>query len=256
MYRYGFILFWTTCALIVALRIQFDIATWFHGSTIAVRFVEPGDYEYLLHFPPGYTDFNAPRPLLIFLHGAGETNKGLDVLRKCDVWHYVQGHVEASDFPFIVVSPTTPKHGWEPRRIVALLDELLYDKTKRWQIDETKIYLTGFSMGGFGTFRTACEFPDRFAAVVPVAGGGEVENAVKLKDVPTYAFHGDADDVVPYECSAKMIEAVKTSGNTNARLTTLHGAGHGIAGDVYRNPELYRWLRAQHRNSPSISEQH
>ncbi len=154
----------------------------------------------------------------------------------------VESNVKAKDFPFIVVNPVTEKHGWEPKRIITLLDELLDDEEKRWQIHETKIYLTGFSMGGFGTFRTACEFPHRFAAIVPVSGGGETEDAVKLKDVPAYAFHGDADDVVSCDLSKNMIEAMQECNAKEAKLKTLHGKGHGIMCDVYAKPEVWRWL--------------
>jgi predicted peptidase len=101
------------------------------------------------------------------------------------------------------------------------------------------------SMGGFGTFRTACEFPERFTAIIPVAGGGEVERATDLKNVPTWAFHGDADNIVPYECSSKMIETMKTTNCREAKLTTLHGAGHGIMNEVYSKPEIYKWLLKQ-----------
>ncbi len=169
-----FALFWLAGLLIVFGRIGFDVKTYWRGTTLQYRYVSKSGYDYVLHLPKGYTDFDGPKPLLIYLHGAGETNIGLKELQKRDLMCCVQGRLEAKDFPFIVVSPVTEKHGWEPKRIVMLLDEILNDKTKRWRIDETKIYLTGFSMGGFGTFRTACEFPDRFAAIVPVAGGGEV----------------------------------------------------------------------------------
>ncbi len=227
------------CAGIFLFRIGYDVKTYLFGSTLACRGTE---YDYLLHLPSGYTDFDEPRPLLVFLHGAGEINKGLDVLKGCDVWHFAKGHVAAKDYPFITVSPMTPRHGWEPLRVVRLVEDVIARQPKRYRIDPTRIYLTGYSMGGFGTFAVACEYPERFAAIAPLAGGGDPEQAGRLKSVPTWAFHGNADKVVAYECSAKMIAAIQTAGGEAAKLTTLEGAGHGIVGDVYRNPDLYRWM--------------
>ena len=237
-----FYLLWLAVSTFVVLRIVFDVSTYFIGSTLAVRTVPSDTYEYLLHFPPGYTDFGKPRPLILFLHGASGTNKGLDHLKEHDFWYCIKGHIAAKDFPFIVVSPTTPKHGWEPQQVKRLIEHIVHDHSKRYRIDPNRIYLTGYSMGGFGTFRTACAYPEMFAAIVPVAGGGEPEQAGNLKNVPTWAFHGDQDEVVPYDHSAKMIDAMKEAGNTDARLTNLHGAGHGIVGEVYQNPELYPWM--------------
>ena len=241
-YRCLFYLFWTVAATLVVLRVVFDVTTYFAGSTIAVHTVLPGNYQYLLHFPPGYTDFGDSRPLIIFLHGAGETNVELDVLQQRDLWSYVGGKIAAEDFPFIVVSPVTPKHGWDPQRVKLFVEQILQDSFMRCRINPNRVYLTGVSMGGFGTFHTACAYPEMFTAIAPICGGGDPEQAEKLKNVPTWAFHGDADDIVPYDCSAKMIEAMKETGGTEARLTTFEGGGHGIAGDVYQNPELYRWM--------------
>ena len=248
MYRIGFFLFWTASALLVTARICFDVNTYLHGATIPYEMVLPGAYPYLLHLPPGYNDFENPRPLIVYLHGAGETDKGLDVLKNCDLWHYAKGHIPKEAFPFIVVSPQTQKHGWQPRQVIRFVESIVHDPAKRFRIDPNRVYLTGFSMGGFGTFHTACEFPDVFAALVPVCGGGDPEKAKSLLDVPVWAFHGDADDVVAYDCSSNMIDAVTELGGEQARLTTLHGAGHGIADDVYKRCDLYQWLLTQENN--------
>jgi len=241
-YRCLFYFFWILAATLIVLRIAFDVTTYWSGSTIAIRTAEPDSYPYLLHLPPGYTDFGTPRPLILFLHGAGETNKGLDGLKQCDLWHFAKGHITAKDFPFIVVSPIAPQCGWEPWQVKNFVEQIVRDHSKRYRIDPNRIYLTGFSMGGFGTFRTACAYPEMFAAIVPVAGGGEPEQADKLHNVPTWAFHGDADEVVPYEHSEKMVDAMRQLGHHDTRLTNVRGAGHGIVGEVYRNPELYRWM--------------
>ncbi|MDR1477975.1 MAG: prolyl oligopeptidase family serine peptidase [Planctomycetaceae bacterium] len=237
-----FVCFWLICTSVVAWRCCYDLKVYFGGETLVYRFVSQSGYDYLLHLPVGYTDFGQARPLMVFLHGAGETGKDVEILKHVDPVHYAKGNVPVKDFPFIVISPMTPQHGWQPKRVVQLLDEILADEGKRWNIDRSRIYLTGLSMGGFGTFKTACEFPEHFTAIIPVAGGCEVEHAAKLKNVPTWAFHGDADNVVRYECSADMIKAMQVAGCREAKLTTLRGAGHGIMKNVYTKPETYQWL--------------
>ena len=248
MYRIGFFLFWTASALLVTTRICFDVNTYLRGVTIPYEMVLPGEYQYLLHLPPGYNDFENPRPLIVYLHGAGETDKGLDILKNCDLWHYAKGHIPKEEFPFIVVSPQTKKHGWNPQQVIRFVETIVHDPAKRFRIDPNRVYLSGVSMGGFGTFETACAFPNDFAAIVPVCGGGNTENANQLLDVPVWAFHGDADDIVAYECSSNMIDAIKELDGERAKLTTLHGAGHGIAGDVYKRRDLFRWLLTQENN--------
>jgi predicted peptidase len=202
-------------------------------------------YDYLLYLPRGYHDFGK-RPLIVYLHGAGETNQDVRVLQKLDIFHYANRNVPTSDFPFIVVSPVTPRHGWDSQGVAMFLDEFLNDNRYRYNIDTSRVYLTGFSMGGFGTFSAACDYPDRFTAIVPLAGGGNPEQAEKLLTVPTWAFHGDADEVVAFEQTEKMITAMRELNHPDVRLTPLHGAGHGIPEMVYTRPELYRWL-LEHR---------
>jgi predicted peptidase len=237
-----FVCFWLIVVVIIAGRCCYDLKTYFFGDTLVYCFVSRSGYDYLLHLPVGYSDFGGKRPLLIYLHGAGETGKDVRKLKQHDLVHYAKGKIPIKDFPFIVISPITTRHGWQPKQVIQLLNEILDDEGKRWKIDRSRIYLTGMSMGGFGTFHTACEFPERFTAIIPIAGGGEPEKAEQLKDVPTWAFHGDADDVVAYECSSKMIDAMQTIECREAKLTTLHGAGHGIMHKVYPKPEIYQWL--------------
>ena len=233
------LIFWIVSGLILVFRMGYDLKTWCLGSTIVVRAMPP--YDYLLHLPCSYHDFGK-RPLIVYLHGAGEVNKDVRILRKLDIFHYANGTVPTSDFPFIVVSPITPRNGWDSQRVIMFLDVFLNDNRYRYNIDTSRIYLTGFSMGGFGTFHVACDYPDRFTAIVPLAGGGDPDKAEKLLTVPTWAFHGDADEVVAFEQTEKMITAMQEMNHPDVRLTRLHGAGHGIPESVYTRVELYQWL--------------
>ena len=108
-------------------------------------------------------------------------------------------------------------------------------------MDTRRIYLTGLSMGGYGTWATATRYPDRFAAIAPICGGGEVLLANLLKDTPIWAFHGDADTVVPLSKSQEMVEAVNRSGG-NAKLTIYPGVNHDSWTQTYNNDALYEWF--------------
>lgn len=234
-------LFCLLCGLLVFYRICYDISVYCRGGTIAVRMT--GTYDYLIRFPPGYTVFSAPRPLLVFLHGAGDVGLDVKKIANVDPFHYASGKVPQKDFPFIEISPVVPSnhYGWNAHAVKQMIDDFLQHHG-RLKIDPKRIYLTGFSMGGFGTFNVAEKFPDFFAAVAPLAGGGNPDHADQLKSLPILAFHGDADEGVPYQCSVKMIEAIKAKENDEARLVTIPEGGHQICPVVYGNSEIYHWF--------------
>jgi predicted peptidase len=229
----------------VACRIVYDLSLIRSGDTFVVKKTSPDSYDFLLHIPRGYNDFSGAQPLLIFLHGAGEIGNDPETLRSKDPVFFARGVFEREEtarFPFIVVTPISPERRWEPRRVVALLDQVLAETQFRFRIDPDRVYLTGYSMGGFGTFETAMEYPERFAAIVPVAGGGEPSKAEKLLDVATWVFHGEVDATVPIPSSALVVERMRELGHRDVIMTTFPRAGHGIVRDVYSMEMLYRWL--------------
>ena len=233
-----FFLLW---GLLIFSRVCYDILVCCQGGTIAFRMT--GTYDYLVRVPPGYTGFSAPRPILVFLHGAGEIGHDVKQVAGVDPFHYAAGKLPRKDFPFIVLSPVVPQgyYDWNPKAVKIMIDHFLRH-CGRLKIDPGRIYLTGFSMGGFGTFAVAGEYPDLFAAIAPLAGGGETNRAERLQSIPVRAFHGDDDEVVSYDYSVKMIEAVKAAGNGDARLTIIPKGKHQICPDVYGNPDIYRWF--------------
>ena len=118
------------------------------------------------------------------------------------------------------------------------------------QIDPTRIYLTGLSMGGYGTWHMAVTYPQKFAAVVPICGGGGwmygfPKRVCALKDVPVWAFHGALDPVVPLQASQDLVNALNECGG-EARLTIYPEALHDSWTQTYDNPELYQWLLEHH----------
>ncbi len=195
--------------------------------------------RYLLHLPKGYERGRKRWPLLLFLHGAGERGRDLELVKKHGPPRLI---AEGHEFPFIVVSPQCPARQWWSNDVLsALLDEIIAN----YRVDERRVYLTGLSMGGYGTWGLACEHPERFAAIVPICGGGNRLLAHALKHVPVWAFHGAKDDVVPVAESEKMVAAVKAAGG-RAKLTIYPDAGHDSWTATYANPALYKWLLRHH----------
>ena len=156
---------------------------------------EPADgsqgYRYLLHLPEEAKSGKKKQwPLLVFLHGRGERGDNLNRVKA----HGPPKLAEKKDMGFIVVSPQCPKSDlwWKPKIVAGMVDEVIAKQA----VDKKRVYLTGLSQGGFGTWATAAAYPKKFAAVAPVCGGGKVEWAKKYGKLPIWNFHGGADRVV------------------------------------------------------------
>lgn len=121
--------------------------------------------------------------------------------------------------------------------IMALLDEIISE----YPVDPKSVYLIGASMGGYGAWDLAIKYPERFAALVPICGGGAPKQAYILKNVPVWAFHGAEDDIVPLKETLNMVEALKKHGG-KVELTVYPDTGHDIGTTTYNNPLLYEWL--------------
>jgi len=200
---------------------------------------------YLLFLPQGY-DAKAEKrwPMILFLHGAGE--------RGTDIWkvavHGPPKNVRMHpDFPFIVLSPQCPEDQiWSREVLLKLLDET----TAKYAVDTNRVYLTGLSMGGYGTWDLGLAYPDRFAAIAPICGGGQTisvllpgrDQGPALKTLGVWAFHGGKDPVVPVEESQRMVDALKKAGAQDVKLTVYPEAGHDSWTETYNNPQLYEWL--------------
>ena len=203
------------------------------------------ELDYLLHVPEEYSADGPPTPLILFLHGAGERGDDLEVVKKHGPPKLVaSGH----NLPAIVVSPQCPRDSWwndEVEALVALLDEI----EEQYNVDEDRIYVTGLSMGGYGTWALLAEQPERFAAAMPICGGGMPLGARRLAEVPIWIFHGDADVVVPVEESERMAAALKRFGNESTKLTLYPGVNHDSWTRTYDDAAVWEWLFSQRRSS-------
>jgi predicted peptidase len=198
----------------------------------------------LLYLPKGYGEKKDQKwPLLLFLHGAGERGKDVNLVKKHGPPKLID---QGKEFPLIVVSPQCPTSSWWPEQIdalVALMDEV----QSRYAVDGDRVYLTGLSMGGFGTWALACQQPERFAAIAPICGGGDRYRVSRIKNVPAWVFHGAKDPVVPLQASADMVEALKKAGG-DVQLTVYPEAQHDSWTETYNNPKLYEWFLSHRRS--------
>ena len=210
------------------------------AENMTIEKVTDSPLPYLLYTP----DTAVNVPLVLFLHGAGERGDKLEKVKAHGL-----PNVLATRNPFpepaLVVAPQCSANSWWTLELSAL-ESLLDTVQTQYPVDPTRIYLTGLSMGGYGVWHLALKDPARFAALVPVCGGGVPALAAKLKNLPIWAFHGEADDVVPLSASTKMAEGLKRTGG-NVKLTVYPGVGHNSWAKAYSEPELYTWLFAQPR---------
>lgn len=197
--------------------------------------------QYLLHLPKSYGEDKSKKwPLIVFLHGSGERGSDVNLVKV----HGPPKLVEKDpDFPFIVVSPQCPSDNrWVPQLLSKMLDDVL----ARNSVDPDRIYLTGLSMGGAGTWDWAAAEPHRFAALVPICGGGGGRIAEKIKHIPTWVFHGAKDTGVSISSSLDMVIALEKAGG-KPKFTVYPDAGHDSWTETYANPALYTWLLEQKR---------
>jgi predicted peptidase len=217
------------------------------GGKLLYRLLKPMDYKPQEKYP-----------LVLFLHGAGE--RGDD--NKKQLIHGMGDF--ASDaimekYPCFVVAPQCPSgQQWvnvpwsddshtmpkEPSESLRLALTLVDSLQKEFSIDAGRLYVTGLSMGGFGTWDAIQRRPDLFAAAVPICGGGDTTQAKAIAQVPVWAFHGDKDTAVKTQRSRDMIAALKAAGGS-PKYTEFPGVGHNSWSATYADPKMYEWLFEQ-----------
>ena len=206
------------------------------------RVVQDISMEYLIYLPEDYT-WEKEWPLVVFLHGAGERGSDLELVKKHGPPMQIS---QGRKFPFILVSPQCPKHLWWPdknRELKAIIDDVCGFYT----VDRDRIYITGLSMGGFGTYSMVMEYPDLFAAAVPICGGVRGEKGIRnLGKVPFWIFHGEKDKTVPADMSRNAAEMIEKAGGS-VKLTIYPDAGHDSWSETYDNRDVYEWMLANRR---------
>jgi predicted peptidase len=204
------------------------------------------EIKYVLFVPHDYKGDKA-YPLILFLHGAGETFDGKNEGKQAKVGIGKAVEKEEKSFPAFVLMPQAQKRSWkadgeDAQRALDILGAI----QKEYKIDDKRLYLTGLSMGGFGTWSLAAKYPDKWAAIVPICGGGEPKDAEKIKDIPCWVFHGDADTAVKVDRSRDMVKALKDAGG-KPKYDEYPGVGHNSWDKAYGTKELYDWLFMQQK---------
>lgn len=202
--------------------------------------------DYLLYLPEEYKDEkNEKWPLILFLHGIGERGDNVEVVRNQGLPKYIE---ENGDFNFITICPQCPQNSFWTRETDNLY-ALIKNIVSKYNVDSSRIYITGLSMGGFGTWHMAETYPSLFAAAVPICGGTEPmigfpERIAKIKDLPVWAFHGSLDKVVPFQKTQELVEELhKVDGKI--KFTLYFDGEHDVWTRTYNDKSLYKWLLEQ-----------
>jgi predicted peptidase len=221
---------------------------------------EPATFRFRL-LRPAAVEPGSRYPLVVFLHGAGERGgDNLAQLKYLPTW-LAEPPLRERHPCFVLAPECRADHSWSPfdwsdtkssplaaeptadlAAVVAALEAVMAAEP----VDADRVYLTGLSMGGYGAWELAARWPDRFAAVAPICGGGDESQAAKLAAVPIWCFHGADDAIVPVERSRSMVAAIRAAGG-EPRYTELPGVGHDSWTPAYRDPKLLEWLFAQRR---------
>lgn len=209
---------------------------------------------YRLFVPANY-DKTKKYPLVLWLHGGwarGNDNEKQIIEGNtpgATIWTRAENQAKN---PAFVVAPQCAAGEWwanndsemKPSKQLETVVELLKELQKQYSIDADRLYVAGQSMGGYGAWSIVTEYPEMFAAAVPLCGGGNASRAKNLINVPVWAFHGDADDAVEVSESREMIEAIKNAGG-NPKYTEYKDVGHSVWHQAFAEPELLNWVFAQ-----------
>ncbi|MBO0931680.1 carboxylesterase family protein [Fibrella aquatilis] len=198
-------------------------------------------YPYQLYLPKNYAVAKRNFPLVIYLHGGSQ--KGTD-LAKLSLYGPPKQVSQGHDFPFVMAAPQCPEGKfWSTDN---WFDSLFTELTTRYRIDKKRVYLTGISMGGYGTWQTAVAHPHTFAAIMPLCGGCDDSTQIcSIRNIPVWTFHGTADDLIPIDETARLVKRLERC-HGKVQFTKLPNEGHGIQ-YLYENPKLYQWLLQQHK---------
>jgi hypothetical protein len=199
--------------------------------------------EYLQYLPDGYSSNSNKYPVVISLHGIGERGSDVNTVAKVSLAKYIK---YGQKYPFIVISPQLKSSygSWPPDYVMQVVNHV----KKTLRIDERRVYLTGLSLGGYGVWKTAGAYPEVFAAILPIcAGGGALSQACDIaeENVGVWGFHGDADKVVSYTVTTKMVAAINNCSpkpSPLAKVTIFPGKGHVIWDQVYKQTTALTWL--------------
>jgi predicted peptidase len=220
-------------ALFICIFVLFGTLNAAKSQHIEKKFTQK--FHYLIYFPESYDRNDAVEwPLILFLHGGGERGNKLNRLKSIGPLRFV---ADRKQLPFIIVSPQLEKGKyWGPDS----LKDFLTDIARDYKVDKKRIYLTGLSIGGKGTWETAMKYPELFAAIAPVSGWAKTDLLWKISNIPVWIFHGAKDPVVPVIASEVMADSLKKY--NNVKMTIYPEGMHNHWEETYNNENLYTWF--------------
>lgn len=228
----------------VAIFLIFVVVFWTHTGFVQRIYEDSEEIEwkYTLFVPAEYKG-DRLYPLLVYLHGYG--SRGIDGSKPTTDGPGPFIKERENMFDMLLLFPQSETGSWEAdsadaQRTMAILAEVV----REYAVDQQRIYLTGTSAGGFGVWSLAARYPHKWAAIVPICGGGDPDSAEIIKHIPSWCFHGARDTVIDVEQSRRMISALRDTG-ANPHYTEYPDAGHGCWRRAYTTPELWNWLRRQ-----------
>ena len=192
-------------------------------------------YQYLKYLPDNYFKAQGKASLLIFLHGAPQRGDDIEILKESALPNELEKGLK---LPFVVVVPHCPKgESWDSQKLYDFYNYIV----EKYKIDKNRVYITGFSMGGFGTLKFAKDYPGLFAAAAPVCSGGSKFFAESLVSVPLWFFHGKKDNIVEIEKTIELVDELKKN-NAEVKFTSYPDLGHDVWTPTYKKQELYDWF--------------
>ena len=212
-------------------------------------------YPFLLCLPEGYdaerlaqTDTLERPPMIIFLHGRSRTGRDLSMVTR---YGCIDALRRGQDIPALIVSPQTPVTSWDAAKVMAVVDWI----GERYPYDTDRLYVIGMSMGGWGAFKVAANYPDRIAAAIAECGGYTDGNEKGLTQLPLWIIHGTADRITKPSFSHSVVDRMTAlpDGAKHLKTTWLEGCDHSILARTFLLKQMYDWLFSHHLSDPGRS---
>ena len=204
------------------------------AQLMACRGFIEGGYDFWLYLPDNYKTADE-LPVVMFLHGKSLSGDSLEMVLR---YGCIDALKRGRRINAIVVAPQA-QESWEPKRVMELYDWL----DDHYKVDTTRFYVLGMSMGGYGTMNVAAAYPDRVAAAIAMCGGASVDELCGLSTLPLWIIHGTADDLVPVECSDRVVDSIRSCGDTTRLIyDRMEGVNHSRLARVFYLRQTYEWL--------------
>ncbi|MFD2908096.1 prolyl oligopeptidase family serine peptidase [Flavobacterium ardleyense] len=219
------------------------ILMFFIGSTLGIAqlktITNQTTYPFWINVPTA--EKNEKQPIFIFLHGKSLSGTDLNRVKRYGVLRAME---KGRKIPAIVIAPQLAKGSWNPDKVLEVLEYV----QKNYNTDNTRIYVCGMSLGGYGTLHFAGKHADKITAAVAICGGGNTADGCKLGTIPLWIQHGDKDFIVPISESEKVVNAIKKCNKkANLIFTIIKGGNHSSVEQLFHEDAMYDWLFAQKR---------